>query len=103
MGFQPLSAAPLATDWRYDSEAVLVTTQDGKVTEYALPQNTDTHHTFELKLDSREFTYKPKPSMEAGQADAEGAEGSKEEKDDGQKPFVTNEDISMPVYAKYLP
>ena len=53
MGFQPLSAAPLATDWRYDSEAVLVTTKDGKVTEYALPQNTDTHHTFELKLDSR--------------------------------------------------
>ena len=36
--------------------------------EYALPQNTDTHHTFELKLDSREFTYKSKPSMEAEQA-----------------------------------
>ena len=78
VGFQELAGKPLSLDWRHDSEAVLTTSTQGDVVEFTTPKEVDTHHTFELKLESREFTYKPKPTMQAV-AVVEG-EDSKEEK-----------------------
>ena len=101
VGFQELAGEPLSLDWRHDSEAVLTTSTQGDVVEFTTPKEVDTHHTFELKLESREFTYKPKPTMQAV-AVVEG-EDSKEEKDDAENPFEVAKAVSKAVQAKYIP